>query len=109
MKSVVFWWLARDNVKDMPVLGIAARRRAVGFLLLEHLELEAGEQHQGFVAADEGHARPADPTVARPVPLAAEAAAGREGLADPLPDAAERLWLAKRHGEARIDQDEADR
>ena len=62
-----------------------------------------------LVAADEGHARPSDPAVARAIPLAAEAAAGRQGLADALPEVAKGLRLAKRHGEARIHQADADR
>src|SRR5580704_1112608 len=108
-RSVVFWQLAGDDVKDMPMLGIAARRRGVGFLLLEHLELEHVEQGQCLFATDEGHARPPDPTVARAIPLAAEPAAGRQRLADALPYAAERLGLAKRQGKARIHQADADR
>ena len=61
------------------------------------------------VAFEEGDARPADPAVARPVPLAAEAAAGRQRFANPRPQLVKSLRLAKRHGEARIHQLHAER
>src|SRR5476651_321138 len=91
--------LPRNDMEDVPVLGVAARGDAVGFLFLEHLELEPVEQGKRLVAPDERHARSSDPAVARAIPLAAEPAAGRQRLADALPHAAERLGLAKRHGE----------
>src|SRR5437588_4086842 len=81
----------RDDMENMPVLGVAARGDAVGFLFFEHFQLQTVEQGQSLVAADEGDARPADPAVARAIPLAAEAAACRQGFADAVPQPAERL------------------
>src|SRR4051812_17769332 len=48
--------LSRHDMEDVPVLGIAARRDAVGFLLLEHLDLETVEHGLGLVSLQEGHA-----------------------------------------------------
>src|SRR5215475_9489710 len=100
---------SRDDMKNVPVLGSAARRDAVGLLFLEHLQVEARQQRQRLLAADEGHARPPDPAVTRSVPLATEPATVLQRLADAPPQAAKRCRVAKRHGEARIDQAEATR
>ena len=62
-----------------------------------------------LVALEEGHARPADPAVARAVPLAAEPAAAGKRLANPRPQLVKSLRLAKRHGEARVHQLHAER
>src|SRR5215216_116520 len=97
-----------DDMEDVPVLGIAARRHSVVFFLLEHLEVKAVEPAERLVAADEGHARPAGPCVLRPIPLTAEPSARGQRLADAFPQAMERLGFAKRHGEARIHQLEAE-
>src|SRR5260370_33611378 len=79
----------RDDMENMPVLGIAARGDAVGFLFLEHFEVEARQQRQCLLAADEGNAGPADPSITWAVPFAAEAAARRQRLADAVPQSAE--------------------
>src|SRR5216684_629371 len=99
----------RDDMENMPELGIAAWGDAVGFLFLEHFEVEACQQRQRFFAADESHAGPSEPAVARAVPLAAEAAAIGQGLADALPYPAKRFRFAERHGEARIHEPDIDR
>src|SRR5205814_421955 len=80
-----------DDMENMPVLGIAARSDAVGFLFVEHFEVEAVEEGQSLVAAYEGDAGPPGPAIAWTVPLAAEAAAGWQRLADALPQSAESL------------------
>src|SRR5262249_48917759 len=82
---------------------------AGGLLFLEHLQVEARQQRQRLLAAEEGHAWPAGPAVTRSVPLAAEPAAVRQRFADAPPQAHERCRVAERHGEARNDHGEATR
>ena len=76
-------------------------------LLVEHLDIEPVQHRAGLIAVDEGHARPADPAVARAVPLAAEAAARRQRFDNPPPQLVKPLRLAKRHGEAGVYQAQA--
>src|SRR4051812_13506807 len=72
--------LSRHDVEDVPVLGIAPRRDAVGLFFLEHLEIEPVEQPQRLVARQKGHAGAAHPAVAGAVPLAAETPADGKGI-----------------------------
>src|SRR5690242_8418777 len=91
------------------MLGLAARRGAVSLFLLEHLDVEARQQGGRLLAGQEGDARPADPAVSWAIPLAAEPAAARQRVDNPPPQVVKSLRLAKRQGEARVHQFDADR
>ena len=96
-------------MEDMPVLGLAARSDAVGFLFLEHLDLEAVEHRLCFATLQEGDARPAAPRVEHSIPLAAETTTNGQGVPNPHPEGMKPIGFAKRHGEARIDKPYTDR
>ena len=102
--------LPRNDMEDVPVLGIAARRGAVGFLLLEHFELEA--RRAGPVASS----RPTKVMPGRPTQLSRgpyhwplKRPPGGRASRMRSHTAWKALRLAKRQGEARIHQAEADR
>ena len=103
-------YLPRNDMEDVPVLGIAARCDAVGFLLLEHLQLEAVEQGQ-VPRRGSTKVMPGRPTqLSRgPYHWPLKRPPGGRASRMRVPYGAKCLRLAKRHGEARIHQAEADR
>src|SRR5476649_681513 len=92
--------LSSHDMEDVPAFGVATRCDAVGLLFLEHLDVKTVQRCERRVALEKGDARPAEPAIARAVPLAAEPPARGQRLANAREERVEFLRFAQRHGEA---------
>src|SRR5690349_13553064 len=77
--------LPRDDMEDVPVLGLAAGRDAVALLLVEELDAEAVQQAVQLGARDMRQARSPCPAVTLAIELPRKPPAGAQPGANPLP------------------------
>src|SRR5690242_20502987 len=96
--------LARDDVEEVPMLGLAVGGDRVGLLFLEQLDGKPAQEVPCSGAVAMGDAGIATRLVSLAEELAGEASACLERIGDPRPERREMLWRTKRQREAGIDK-----